>query len=120
MAEGERLFLQGKIDEAYEELLKEKSGRALYLLGLIEREGYGHRRADEEKSRYFFEEGRKLGDPLSSLSLFQGETGKDMWDTVNQDFSRVLLAANRATCWPWMKPAFSIWAAVSSWIMRKG
>lgn len=95
MAEGERLFLQGKIDEAYEELLKEKSGRALYLLGLIEREGYGHRRADEEKSRHFFEEGRKMGDSLSSISLFQGETGKDMWDTVNRDFSRVLLAANR-------------------------
>lgn len=94
MTEGESLFLQGKIEEAYEELQKEKTGRAFYLLGLIEREGYGHRKADEEKSRRFFEEGKKLGDPLCGLSLFQGETGKDMWDTVNQDFSRALLMAN--------------------------
>lgn len=95
MTEGESLFLQGKIDEAYEELQKEKTGRAFYLLGLIEREGYGHRKADEEKSRRFFEEGKKLGDPLCGISLFQGETGKAMWDTVNQDFSRVLLMANQ-------------------------
>lgn len=95
MTEGESLFLQGKIEEAYEELQKEKTGRAFYLLGLIEREGYGHRKADEEKSRRFFEEGKKLGDPLCGLSLFQGETGKDMWDTVNQDFSWVLLMANQ-------------------------
>ena len=94
MTEGESLFLQGKIDEAYEVLEKEKTGRALYLLGLIEREGYGHRKADEEKSRQFFEEGKKQGDPLCSVALFQGETGKNMWDTVNQDFSRVLLSAN--------------------------
>lgn len=94
MTEGESLFLQGKIDEAYEVLEKEKTGRALYLLGLIEREGYGHRKADEEKSRQFFEEGKKQGDPLCSVALFQGETGKTMWDTVNQDFSRLLLSAN--------------------------
>ena len=94
MTEGESLFLQGKIDEAYEVLEKEKTGRALYLLGLIEREGYGHRKADEEKSGQFFDEGKKLGDPLCGISLFQGETGKAMWDTVNQDFSRVLLSAN--------------------------
>lgn len=94
MTEGESLFLQGKIDEAYEVLEKEKTGRALYLLGLIEREGYGHRKADEEKSRQFFEEGKKQGNPLCSVALFQGETGKNMWDTVNQDFSRVLLSAN--------------------------
>lgn len=94
MTEGESLFLQGKIDEAYEVLEKEKTGRALYLLGLIEREGYGHRKADEEKSRQFFEEGKKQGSPLCSVALFQGETGKNMWDTVNQDFSRVLLSAN--------------------------
>lgn len=95
MSEGESLFLQGKIDEAYEALKKEKSGRALYILGLIEREGYGHRQADEEKSCLLFEEGRKLGDPLCGAALLQGEKGKDMWDTVNRDFSRILLAANQ-------------------------
>lgn len=31
MTEGESLFLQGKIEEAYEELQKEKTGRAFYL-----------------------------------------------------------------------------------------
>ena len=34
-----------------------------------------------------------MGDPLCGLALFQGETGKAMWDTVNEDFARVLQAA---------------------------
>lgn len=93
MTEGESLFLQGKIDEAYEVLEKEKTGRALYLLGLIDREGYGHHRADEEKGQSRFMEGKKMGDPLCSLALFQGETGKAMWDTMNEDFAKVLRLA---------------------------
>lgn len=95
MTEGERLFLQGKTDEAYEILQKEGSGRSCYMLGLIDREGYGHHKADEEKSREWFQKGKEMGDPLCGISLFHGETGKDMWDTVNQDFSRILLAANQ-------------------------
>lgn len=93
MTEGERLFLQGKIDDAYKVLETEKNGRSLYLLGLIDREGYGHHRADEEKGQSRFMEGKKMGDPLCSLALFQGETGKAMWDTMNEDFAKVLRLA---------------------------
>ena len=93
MTEGEKLFLQGKIDDACKALETEKNGRSLYLLGLIDREGYGHHRADEEKGQSRFMEGKKMGDPLCGLALFQGETGKAMWDTVNEDFARVLQAA---------------------------
>lgn len=95
MTEGERLFLQGKTDEAYEILQKEESGRSCYLLGLIDREGYGHHRADEEKSTAWFQKGKEMGDPLCGISLFHGDKGKEMWDTVNQDFSRILLSANQ-------------------------
>lgn len=36
-----------------------------------------------------------MGDPLCGAALLQGEKGKDLWDTVNRDFSRLLLAANQ-------------------------
>lgn len=93
MTTGENLFLQGKIDEAFKALQDDLTGRNCYLLGLILREGLGHQKADEEKAEQYFKKGKAMGDPLCGLSLFAGEKDKEMWDTVNQDFSRVLLAA---------------------------
>ena len=90
---GENLFLQGKIDEAYKALQDEGTPRSFYLLGLICREGYGHQKVDEKKAEEYFKKGKDLGDPLCGLSLFSGEKDQTMWDTVNEDFSRILLAA---------------------------
>lgn len=93
MTTGENLFLQGKIDEAYKALQDELTGRNCYLLGLILREGLGHQKADEEKAVKYFRKGKEMGDPLCGLSLFSGEKDKAMWDTVNEDFSRILISA---------------------------
>lgn len=93
MTTGENLFLQGKIDEAYKALQDELTGRNCYLLGLIFREGLGHQKADEEKAVKYFRKGKEMGDSLCGIPLFSGEKDKEMWDTVNEDFSRILLSA---------------------------
>ena len=86
MTEGEKLFLQGKIDDACKALETEKNGRSLYLLGLIDREGYGHHRADEEKGQSRFMEGKKMR-------------------TLPGSFRQPL----PAMCLPWTKWAFRTW-----------
>lgn len=89
-SQGEQLYIQGKIDEAVKVLENEESGRSLYLLGSIYREGYGHVWADEKKAISYFQKGYDQGDALCGVALFGSREGKEMWDLVNTCFAKAL------------------------------
>lgn len=90
LSQGEQLYMQGKIDDAFRVLQTEESGRSQYLLGSIYREGYGHVWADERKAISHFQKGYDKGDALCGVALFGSSEGKEMWDLVNRAFATVL------------------------------
>lgn len=71
MQEAERLYLEGKTDEAFElfKTLAEKgNGRAMHFLGEYYDMGYGHIIGDKEKATEWRIRGRDAGDVLAILN----------------------------------------------------
>ena len=71
MTQGEKLFIDGQLQEAYDVLLKEASegsGRAMYLLGEYAKHGY-IAPADKKLAKRYAEEGKKAGDLLAALNV---------------------------------------------------
>ena len=69
MQEAERLYLEGKTDEAFElfKTLAEKgNGRAMYFLGEYYEAGYGHVAKDNDKAKEWRIKGRDAGDILAT------------------------------------------------------
>ncbi len=71
MTQGEKLFIDGQLEEAYDLLLNEASegsGRAMYLLGEYAKHGY-IAPADKKLAKRYAEEGKKAGDLLAALNV---------------------------------------------------
>lgn len=71
MTQGEKLFIDGQLEEAYDVLLNEASegsGRAMYLLGEYAKHGY-IAPADKKLAKRYAEEGKKAGDLLAALNV---------------------------------------------------
>ena len=71
MTQGEKLFIDGQLQEAYDVLLNEASegsGRAMYLLGEYAKHGY-IAPADKKLAKRYAEEGKKAGDLLAALNV---------------------------------------------------
>lgn len=71
MQEAEKLYLEGKMDEAFElfKTLAEKgNGRAMYFLGEYYAAGYGHIANDNDKAKEWRIRGRDAGDILATLN----------------------------------------------------
>ena len=71
MTQGEKLFIDGQLQEAYDVLLSEASegsGRAMYLLGEYAKHGY-IAPADKKLAKRYAEEGKKAGDVLAALNV---------------------------------------------------
>ena len=69
MTQGEKLFIDGQLEEAYDLLLNEASegsGRAMYLLGEYAKHGY-IAPADKKLAKRYAEEGKKAGDLLAAM-----------------------------------------------------
>lgn len=72
MQEAEKLYLEGKTDEAFElfKTLAEKgNNRAMYFMGEYYTHGYGHIAKDSAKAREWRIKGRDAGDILATLNV---------------------------------------------------
>lgn len=72
MQEAERLYLEGKMDDAFElfKTLAEKgNNRAMFFMGEYYTHGYGHIAKDSAKAREWRIKGRDAGDILATLNV---------------------------------------------------
>ena len=72
MQEAERLYLEGKMDDAFElfKTLAEKgNNRAMFFMGEYYTHGYGHIAKDSAKAREWRSKGRDAGDILATLNV---------------------------------------------------
>lgn len=98
MREAEALFLEYKLDEAFElfhTLAEKGNGRAMYFVSEYYIQGYGKTIEDEEKAEEWCMKGRDAGDVLASLNttFFLSEDDPEQEEVYNNIFDSVLALA---------------------------